>query len=42
MTDDIRFMEELFRIVNGALRLDTAKVRNYTEFLAEKLEKAGQ
>ena len=34
-------MPELFRIVNGALRLDIDKVRNYTEFLAEKLEKAG-
>ncbi len=34
-------MGELFRIVNGALRLDIDKVRNYTEFLAEKLEKAG-
>jgi SpoVK/Ycf46/Vps4 family AAA+-type ATPase len=38
---DIRFMSELFRIVNGALRLDIDKVRNYTAFLAEKLEKAG-
>jgi DNA replication protein DnaC len=34
-------MSELFRIVNGALRLDIDKVRNYTAFLAEKLEKAG-
>jgi SpoVK/Ycf46/Vps4 family AAA+-type ATPase len=34
-------MNELFRIVNGALRLDIDKVRNYTAFLAEKLEKAG-
>ena len=41
MKDDIRFMSELFRIVNGALRLDIDKVRNYTAFLAEKLEKAG-
>ena len=41
MNTDIRFMNELFRIVNGALRLDIDKVRNYTEFLAEKLEKAG-
>jgi hypothetical protein len=38
---DIRFMNELFRIVNGALRLDIDKVRNYTAFLADKLEKAG-
>lgn len=41
MTQDIRFMSELFRIVNGALRLDLDKVRNYTAFLADKLEKAG-
>ena len=41
MTSDIRFMNELFRIVNGALRLDTDKVRNYTAFLADKLEKEG-
>jgi len=41
MKDEHRFMNELFRIVNGALRLDIDKVRNYTAFLAEKLEKAG-
>jgi DNA replication protein DnaC len=41
MKSDERFMSELFRIVNGALRLDIDKVRNYTAFLAEKLEKAG-
>ncbi len=41
MKDDIRFMGELFRIINGALRLDIDKVRNYTSFLADKLEKAG-
>lgn len=41
MKEDIRFMSELFRIVNGALRLDIDKVRNYTAFLADKLEKAG-
>lgn len=41
MITDIRFMNELFRIVNGALRLDIDKVRNYTAFLADKLEKAG-
>lgn len=35
-------MSELFRIVNGALRLDIDKVRNYTAFLADKLEKAGE
>jgi len=32
---------ELFRIIQGALNLDIAKVRNYTEFLAEKLEEEG-
>jgi hypothetical protein len=41
MTKDIRFMPELFRIVNGALRLDIDKVRNYTGFLADKLEITG-
>jgi ATPase family associated with various cellular activities (AAA) len=41
MKHDISFMGELFRIVNGALRLDIDKVRNYTAFLADKLEKAG-
>ena len=34
-------MTELFRIVSGALRLDVDKVRNYTAFLADKLEKGG-
>ena len=33
---------ELVRIVDGALRLDLDKVRNYTAFLAEKLEAAGE
>lgn len=42
MKDELRFMDELFRIVNGALRLDIGKVRNYTAFLAEKLEEAGE
>lgn len=41
MKSDVNFMSELFRIVNGALRLDIDKVRNYTAFLAEKMEKAG-
>ena len=35
------FMSELVRIVNGALRLDIDKVRNYTAFLADKIEKSG-
>lgn len=42
MTLDIRFISELVRIVNGALRLDVDKVRNYTAFLAEKLEAEGE
>lgn len=41
MKQDVRFLSELFRIVNGALRLDIDKVRNYTSFLADKLEKDG-
>jgi SpoVK/Ycf46/Vps4 family AAA+-type ATPase len=41
MNKDNRFLNELFRIVNGALRLDIDKVRNYTAFLADKLEKDG-
>src|SRR4051812_42019610 len=42
MSSDVRFMSELVRIVNGALRLDVDKVRNYTAFLAQKLEAAGE
>lgn len=42
MNADLRFMNELVRIVNGALRLDVDKVRNYTAFLAEKLEEGGE
>ena len=42
MKTDIRFLNELSRIVNGALRLDVDKVRNYTAFLADKLESAGE
>jgi hypothetical protein len=41
MRDENRFITELLRIVSGALRLDIDKVRNYTAFLADKLEKAG-
>lgn len=36
-----RFINEVLRIVTGALRLDIERVRNYTTFLAEKLEKEG-
>lgn len=42
MKDNIRFINELLRIVNGALRLDIDKVRNYTAFLADKLQQDGQ
>jgi hypothetical protein len=42
MKDELRFMNEMVRIVNGALRLDIDKVRNYTTFLADKLEKDGE
>lgn len=41
MNSSFRFTNELVRIINGALRLDTDKVRNYTAFLAEKFESAG-
>ena len=41
MNTDYRFINELFRIVNGALRLDVERVRNYTCFLADKLEESG-
>jgi len=41
MEKDIRLMNEVIRIVNGALRLDTNKVRNYTSHLADKLDAAG-
>ncbi|HKB58933.1 MAG TPA: AAA family ATPase [Gallionellaceae bacterium] len=42
MKAELRFINEVFRIVNGALRLDVDKVRNYTAFLADKLEAAGE
>jgi hypothetical protein len=42
MEKDIRLMNEVIRIVNGALRLDTNKVRNYTSHLADKLDAAGE
>ncbi|TWU58949.1 ATP-dependent zinc metalloprotease FtsH 4 [Rubripirellula tenax] len=41
MESTANYMGELVRIVNGALRLDLDKVRNYTAFLADKLEKSG-
>lgn len=41
MKESNRFINELVRIVNGALRLDIDKVRNYTAFLADNLERDG-
>ncbi len=41
MKSDTRYMSEVFRIVAGALRLDVNKVRNYTAFLADRLEAGG-
>jgi hypothetical protein len=41
MKSDTRYMSEVFRIVSGALRLDVNKVRNYTAFLADRLEAGG-
>lgn len=41
MERDSRYMSEVFRIVAGALRLDVTRVRNYTEYLADKLEGDG-
>lgn len=35
------YLSELFRIINGALRLDIDKVRNFAAFLADKLERDG-
>lgn len=42
MKDDNRFMSEVFRIIEGALRLDVDKVKNYSTFLAQKLDEAGE
>ncbi len=39
--NEYRFMSEVFRIIKGALHLDVERVRNYTAFLAEKLDEAG-
>ena len=41
MYNEFRFMSEVFRIINGALRLDIDRVRNYTSFLADKLHESG-
>jgi len=42
MPEPIPYFSEVFRIINGALRLDIVKVRNYVSFLADKLTQAGQ
>ena len=42
MNTDKRFINEVFRIIQGALRLDIDKVRNYTNLLVEKLENEGE
>ena len=42
MIDHNHFANELLRIIQGALRLDIDKVRNYTDFLADNLEKEGK
>ncbi len=42
MINHNHFANELLRIIQGALRLDIDKVRNYTDFLANNLEKEGE
>ena len=42
MEKEGKHLGELFRIVDGALRLDLERVRNYTAFLADKLEGEGE
>jgi MoxR-like ATPase len=37
----ISYLSEIFKIVDGAIRLDGVKVRNYAELLAEKLQDDG-
>ncbi|MEL7555700.1 MAG: AAA family ATPase [bacterium] len=39
---NFEYSNELFRIINGALRLDVDKVKSYSEFLAEKLKNDGE
>lgn len=41
MDADVKYMSEVFKIISGALRLDATKVRNYTAYLADKLEADG-
>lgn len=42
MNTDDRYISELLRIISGAIRLDNNKVRNYSAFLADKLESDGE
>lgn len=42
MPKDIPYLSELFRIVEGALRHDDDKVKNYSLLLADKLEALGE
>lgn len=37
----ISYLSEIFKIVDGAIRLDGVKVRNYAELLADKLQDDG-
>jgi ATPase family associated with various cellular activities (AAA) len=39
--ETISYLSEIFRIVEGAIRLDGVKVRNYAELLADKLQDDG-
>ena len=41
MKNEKDHLSEVVRIVDGALRLDLDKVRNYTAYLAEKLDTGG-
>lgn len=41
MKDEYSLINEVMRIVSGAINLDIDKVRNYTEFLADKVEASG-
>jgi SpoVK/Ycf46/Vps4 family AAA+-type ATPase len=41
MSDFNTYLSEVFRIVEGALRLDGDKVKNYANLLADKLQAAG-
>ncbi len=42
MDNENKYISELLRIISGAIRLDSNKVRNYSAFLADKLESDGE